>query len=248
MLGQGKGADMYKLAHLFITLSFLLIVPAETAGAGGKDGPHPANRGGIFNSFEFKSTRLATVPKWVWVLLKMKKQKEILTGCAANNRSCPPVVAKSWKQIIRSAKHLSKANQLIVVNIFFNRWPYKLDMSIFNIAEYWATPIEFMKLSGDCEDYSIAKFYALLELGWDNDDMRIVALVNSISGTGHAVLAVRFGGDYLVLDNTTNLVMSHLIYKHYVPHFSINETTKWSHAKMIKETLNLERPIAGVSF
>jgi len=228
--------SFFQLTHLFIILSFLLIVPDETVKAGGMDSHPPANQGGLFSSLEFKSTKLATVPKWVRVLLKMKKQKEILTKCAANGQSCPPIVAKSWKQIIRSAKHLSKANQLIVVNIFINRWPYILDISRYNVAEYWATPIEFMKLSGDCEDYSITKFYALLELGWDNDDMRIVALVNKISGTGHAVLAVRFGDDYLVLDNTSNLLTSHHIYKHYVPFLSVNETTKWSHVKRIKKT------------
>ncbi len=164
----------------------------------------------------------------------MRRQKVQLKRCTGNPSACPSSAAKAWRQIIKQARGLGRKQQLIAVNKFFNRWIYKLDMAIYGKSDYWATPVQFMKLSGDCEDYSIAKFYALRELGWKNRDLRIVALWDGIRGIGHAVLVVKFGSDQVVLDNISNLIVSHLRYGHYVPQYSVNETTRWSHVKKIK--------------
>ena len=165
----------------------------------------------------------------------MKKQKAQLKACSNGSANCPPASAQAWRKIIQEAKGLSKKKQLLKVNKYFNRWPYKLDKAIYNVTDYWATPVEFMKLSGDCEDYSIAKFYALRELGWANKDMRIAVIVDRIRGVAHAVLVVRFRDKTLVLDSVSNIVTSHLLYKHYIPYYSVNETTKWSHIKVLKK-------------
>jgi predicted transglutaminase-like cysteine proteinase len=46
---------------------------------------------------------------------------------------------------------------------------------------------------------------------------------------GHAVLAVYALGDILILDSLTDLIFSHKKYRHYVPQYSMNETTRWAH-------------------
>lgn len=39
-------------------------------------------------------------------------------------------------------------------------------MDIYTTSDYWATPYEFLaRDKGDCEDYVIAKYFALLHLG-----------------------------------------------------------------------------------
>jgi predicted transglutaminase-like cysteine proteinase len=194
-----------------------------------------ANKNGLFASTEIRGDSFKTLPKWSRVLKKMAKQKAELAACSNGAATCPPGAAKAWGQIIKEAKGLSKKKQLVAVNKYFNRWPYKLDQAVYKVSDYWATPFEFLKLSGDCEDYAIAKFYALKQLGWANDDLRIVALVDRIRGVAHAVLAVNLGEKTLILDNVSNIVTSHLLYKHYIPHYSVNETTKWSHIKVTKK-------------
>lgn len=58
------------------------------------------------------------------------------------------------------------------VNNFFNRVPYGSDKKVFGISDYWATPYEFLaRDKGDCEDYAIAKYFALLELGIDSSKL-----------------------------------------------------------------------------
>lgn len=52
------------------------------------------------------------------------------------------------------------------VNNFFNKVPYVDDINIWGQKDYWATPLEFLgKDKGDCEDYVIAKYFSLRNLG-----------------------------------------------------------------------------------
>jgi predicted transglutaminase-like cysteine proteinase len=66
-------------------------------------------------------------------------------------------------------KKLEKENistKLEKVNDFFNNVGYGDDKDIYGISDYWASPYEFLaKDKGDCEDYAIAKFFALKHLG-----------------------------------------------------------------------------------
>src|SRR3546814_5921012 len=63
-----------------------------------------------------------------------------------------------------------------------------------------------MKRSGDCEDYAIAKFFVLRDLGYTGEQLRIVILMDRIRRVGHAVLAVYALGDILILDSLTDLI------------------------------------------
>ena len=152
-----------------------------------------------------------------------------LTACADNRADCDPAYLTTFHDGIAQARGLPPYEQLKVINAFFNRWPYKLDNDNFQVPDYWETPFEFLARSGDCEDYSITKFYALRQLGFRNDDMRIVVLFDRIRGLAHAVLAVKLDNDEYILDNQANVVMSHHRYRHYDPQYSVNETTRWVH-------------------
>ena len=123
----------------------------------------------------------------------------------------------------------TRQDQLQLVNQFFNRWPYKSDSQAFGRREYWASPSVFMARSGDCEDYAIAKYFALRQLGFDKEELRIVVLYDRIRNLGHAVLAVYGGNDILILDSLSNFITTHTRYRHYIPQYSMNETTRWAH-------------------
>lgn len=179
---------------------------------------------GLFNSHEFRST-LKALPQWTRVMTSAEKQVEKFTSCKNDCSSA----AQSWQKIILQAKGLPPMEQLKNVNSFFNRWPYRLDIDTYGVSEYWATPDEFLRLSGDCEDYSIAKYYALRKLGFSAEDLRIVLLKDNIRNILHAVLAVRLDDEKYILDNMSDLLLSHLKYEHYVPQYSVNELYRWAH-------------------
>lgn len=188
-----------------------------------------AQPAGLFGKTEIRSGTLDALPKWSGVVTKMAGIKDMLDACEKDVSACSPDAVRQWHDIMRDGRKLEGLTLLRHVNASFNKWPYKLDRDTYGQEDYWATVPEFMSRSGDCEDFSIAKFYALLQLGWPPEDMRIVALVDRIRGIGHAVLVVRLGDDEVVLDNLSNVVMSHKRYKHYDPQYSINETTRWVH-------------------
>ncbi|MEO3431503.1 transglutaminase-like cysteine peptidase [Pelagibius sp. CAU 1746] len=189
----------------------------------------PAAGTALFGSTEVSAANLKALPQWARVLAKMKSERKLFHACLNNPAACTTAGLRSWREVATEAKGKPQLEMLKVVNRYFNRWPYKIDRELYGVSEFWATPTEFMKRSGDCEDYSIAKFFALRDLGMANEDLRVVILMDRIRRLGHAVLAVYALGDILILDSLTDLIFSHKKYKHYVPQYSMNETTRWAH-------------------
>lgn len=192
-----------------------------------KTAPEAGNA--LFGSTEVSANNLKALPQWARVLSKMKAERKLFHACLNNRAACTTPALQSWREVAAEARGKPQLEMLKVVNRYFNRWPYKVDRELYGVSEFWATPTEFMKRSGDCEDYAIAKFFALRDLGMANEDLRVVILLDRIRRLGHAVLAVYAMGDILILDSLTNLIFSHKKYKHYVPQYSMNETTRWAH-------------------
>lgn len=181
----------------------------------------------LFGTVEFRGP-IRNLPKWERVTASERKNPSFTTaGMDTKNDR----MSKHWKELKSKIADAPLSEQVRRVNIFFNQWPYKTDRGVWGVEDYWATPREFVERSGDCEDYAIAKYYALCDLGVPASSLRVVALKDSIRGIGHAVLVVYIESDAYVLDNLTNLVLSHTRLKHYVPQYSVNEEYLWRHVK-----------------
>jgi len=185
----------------------------------------------LFQTAAFKGS-FDALPKWKRVLSKAREQVRVLGSC--QGQGCPAGTA-SWQRIMGQARGKEPMEQLKLVNDFFNKWPYRLDIDAYGTSDWWATPQEFLKISGDCEDYAITKYFALRELGFPADDLRVVILKDQIRGIAHAILAVFLHGDAYVLDNVSSMVFTHGKYKHYVPYYSLNEHHRWSHIPVGKQ-------------
>lgn len=178
----------------------------------------------LLGTMEFKG-KITRLPQWSAVLKRMRMWKGYFKG--SETRGLPS--RKGWLELKRGISSKTPVEQLKAVNRYFNQWPYRLDKSNYGQSDYWASPFEFLKKSGDCEDYSIAKYYALKELGFTISNLRIVALKDTIRNVGHAVLAVYIKDEIYILDNQTVIVLPHDRYSHYVPQYSVNEKFRWMH-------------------
>ena len=70
------------------------------------------------------------------------------------------------------------------------------------MPDRWSAPLEtFTTSRGDCEDYAIAKYVALTAAGVPAQDVKLVIVRNTAANEDHAVVAVRNGGDWIMLDN-----------------------------------------------
>ena len=68
--------------------------------------------------------------------------------------------------LLKKLENADTKTKLEKINDFFNGVKYGDDKDIYGIADYWASPYEFLaRDKGDCEDYAIAKFFALKHLG-----------------------------------------------------------------------------------
>lgn len=92
--------------------------------------------------------------------------------------------------------------KLTSVNNFFNEYDYETDDKLYKKADYWATRKEFLfKGAGDCEDFAIAKFFTLLDLGVDEGKLSL--LHGIYNNQYHVVLAYQKEqfGDTFILDS-----------------------------------------------
>lgn len=136
---------------------------------------------------------------------------------------------KQWQSFLKDIKHLPVIQQIKQVNRYANEKKYILDIENYGIADYWATPKEFLVNNGDCEDYAIIKMLSMKWLGYDIDMMRVVVVQDTNLRIPHAVMAIENNNDILILDNQIDEVISHADIFHYVPVYSVNESHWWMH-------------------
>ena len=219
-----------RLRRSLVWAIFGLLLPVTSLAAPGVTAEQPGTAIALFGSMEFRGS-LRALTKWTQIIDRAWEQTEHLATCDDPQASCT-AIARSWQQMLKGARNLAALERLNWVNTFFNRWPYRLDLETYGVSDYWATPEEFMRYSGDCEDYSISKYFALRQLGYPPEQLRIVVLRDNIRNIGHAVLAVYDSDDAYILDNLSNLVLSHKRYLHYAPYYSINEHYRWAHGQL----------------
>lgn len=174
-------------------------------------------------------------PMWQRVVDAEKTEPAITTG-GEHFRLADRV---AWKNLAARAAQSSETTILRMVNGYFNQWLPQTDAMAWETPEYWASPREFIsRRGGDCEDYAIAKYFALRLFGIPAERMRIVT-VRHVTEKGaplpglHAVLAVFTNDVWFILDNNArpkDNIFPDTQYKgRFVPLYSVNETGAWLH-------------------
>lgn len=138
---------------------------------------------------------------------------------------------ESWQNLIDSSQSLNDLEKLDLVNQFFNsNIMFVSDATVWGKEDYWATPLEFLsKGAGDCEDYSIAKYFTLKELGVDEQKMRITYVKAVKLDQAHMVLTY-FENKHaipLVLDNLDIDIKPATLRRDLVPVYSFNGDGLW---------------------
>lgn len=144
---------------------------------------------------------------------------------------------REWKKIVSEASPAGETEKLRRVNDFFNRHiQFDDDTAIWDQADYWATPLETLgRGAGDCEDFSIAKYYSLVELGIPVGKLRLVYVKARLNGPAgpylqaHMVLAYypSPNADPLVLDNLKGDIRPASARSDLTPIFSFNSEGLW---------------------
>ncbi|OZB30065.1 MAG: hypothetical protein B7X51_10855 [Pseudomonas sp. 34-62-33] len=131
-----------------------------------------------------------------------------------------------WEALIKSSAALPEPDKLNEVNRFFNRKVrFVDDIQLWRENDYWATPVEMLvKGAGDCEDYSIAKYFTLRRLGIPSEKLRITYVKALNYNQAHMVLTYYASpsAEPLVLDNLINDIRPASQRKDLLPVYAFN--------------------------
>ena len=143
---------------------------------------------------------------------------------------------QNWQILVNQARHLSVREKLVRVNRFFNKMRFVSDLQHWKTEDYWATPVEFMITNaGDCEDFSIAKYFTLRTLGIASDKLRLIYVKALSLNQAHMILAYypAPGAEPLILDNLVKRIKPGSKRKDLIPVYSFNGDYLWI-SKQIK--------------
>jgi predicted transglutaminase-like cysteine proteinase len=139
--------------------------------------------------------------KWRAVEADIDREQQVLARCRA--REACLVVAQNLLDIVAEGAGRSGLARVGLIN-------RAVDLAItptsdevqWGVADHWSPPFETLQTHrGDCEDYAIVKYVALLQAGLFHDDVKIVILRNLLPKDDHAAVAARVDGQWLILDN-----------------------------------------------
>jgi len=139
---------------------------------------------------------------------------------------------EAWKRDAAERKRSPAIETALLteVNRMLNRVPFVDDAVHWREEDYWATPAESIGSNGaDCEDFSIAKYFLLKELGVPIARLRMTYVKSLTLNQPHMVLAyyARPDAEPLVLDNLEDSVRPASQRRDLVPVYSFNDEEVW---------------------
>ena len=155
----------------------------------------------------------------------------------------------AWQELLRTDRADSDRAKIERVNRFFNRLNFVDDALHWHKADYWATPVEFLASEGgDCEDFAIAKYFTLLDLGIDEHKLTLTYVKALKLNQAHMVLTYYPSpkAEPLVLDNLVEAILPSSERTDLLPVYSLNGSGLWlarqrGRGKMVGDSSRLQR-------
>ncbi len=138
-----------------------------------------------------------------------------------------------WQSLVRKEQAEPSPEDLPTLtraNDYFNQVRWLADLAHWGQEDYWATPIETLASNGgDCEDFSIGKYFSLLESDLDPTKLRITYVKSLTYDQAHMVLAYypRPDAEPLILDNIRGEVLPASQRADLKPIYSFNGESIW---------------------
>jgi len=127
--------------------------------------------------------------------------------------------------LLNKTANKSEVEEIKIINDFFNEVEYSSDKKAWKKKDYWASREEFLGIDeGDCEDYVIAKYFSLRQLGIPVDRLYLTYVKAIKYRQSHMVLTYykTKGSVPLVLDNILHKIKPATSRTDLRPLFSFN--------------------------
>ena len=171
----------------------------------------------------FPVTAGEVLAKWRLVEEKIDGEAAVLEGCRAQ-QECPPA-AQEFLRIVGEGRDRDGLARIGVINRAINLAIMPMsDMKQWGVPDRWSSPLETLTTGrGDCEDYAIAKYVALVDAGIPKEDVKLVIVHNLAFDEDHAMVATRVGSEWIVLDNRSLALVPDIAVRRVTPLFVLDD-------------------------
>ncbi len=161
--------------------------------------------------------------KWNGVTADLRAESDVLARCGDGATSCP-AAAQKFLDVVAQGRMQEGRARIGVVNRAINLAVRPTsDLAQWGVADRWSAPLATLTSGrGDCEDYAIAKYAALIAIGFAEDDLRLVIVRDTAIGEDHAIVAARLDGSWIVLDNRRLALVTDVEMQRVVPLFVLD--------------------------
>ena len=161
--------------------------------------------------------------RWRRVKADIARDLETVARCHANG----PCIAAAPSLIAIVAEGIGHSGRarIAMINRAVNLAITPMsDQAQWGVPDRWSAPLETLQSSrGDCEDYAIVKYAALLGAGISESDLKIVIFKNLLPKEDHAALAAHVDGQWLILDNRTLTLVSDTDVTRAIPEYVLDQ-------------------------
>jgi predicted transglutaminase-like cysteine proteinase len=165
----------------------------------------------------------ALFDKWSRAKASIGQDLDVVSRCQTNE-PCPPSAQKLIGLSREGAGRSARARLGLINRAVDQAISPMSDEKQWGVADHWSDPLETLQSSrGDCEDYAIVKYAALLKAGLPAKDVKIVVLKTAFPREDHAVVAVRADDQWLILDNRTLTLVRDTDMIRAIPEFILDQ-------------------------
>lgn len=167
-------------------------------------------------------------------------QKKIISALTNNYGERAAKRGNAWFNALDRSYDLPEKEKLKSINDFFNLLHFVDDIKLWGVKNYWSTPVEFIGANGgDCEDFAIAKYFSLLEIGVPDEKMRITMVKALRLNQYHMVVAYYEtpSSEPLILDNLDGRIKPGSQRTDLLPIYSFNGKQLWLNKEKGQGTL-----------
>ena len=186
--------------------------------------PSLSRRDEPFGLMTFRAPEGLLWVKWRALAGEISTDERVLAQCQADRNQCPSPAALRFLTLVDKVREMPTHLAIETINRSVNlAIRYVSDQRQHAVPDLWSAPLAtFTSGQGDCEDYAIAKYVALRQLGVGAEDLRLLLVRDRGVHQDHAVLGVRHQNRWLILDNRQSTLPETTELRHFTPLFAID--------------------------
>ena len=181
----------------------------------------------IGEPFGLSTTPVSEGPLWAaWLDLQpqIKADEDVVQQCRREPKSCSSAAALRFIAIVDEGQPYQAFARIGHINRAVNFVIKSFDLTKRG-DDKWTSPLATLTTGiGDCKQFSVLKYAALIDAGFSPDDLRVAVLNSKLRHDLHAVVAVRNDRRWIILYNRSlSLVDSNEILDRYIPLYVLDQ-------------------------